>query len=243
MMEHSIIKLDRPSPIVLYQGSLYLQVGSLFVITDMKEGINTSCRKCQIPVQNVYPVISDDGGQFGMKTCEQTMEDTLSLCREKEVVPFNKLTLWLTWNFIDTYGDPDLETVKNCPTIPMNYRLIEEVTKYGCKITKVDFHQHGFVIDLHLEKDNVGNYYFKTWEDSQFFFYAKYFDSVKKVAEYLLPGIEIYSKYIISKDFEWNFTIDDKDFQPLFNELNKYIKEQLSDGIDQWRKRGYEEIL
>ena len=69
MMEHSIIKLDRPYP---------------------------SCRKCQIPVQNVYPVISDDGGQFGMKTCEQTMEDTLSLCREKEVVPFNKLTLWLT---------------------------------------------------------------------------------------------------------------------------------------------------
>jgi hypothetical protein len=171
------------------------------------------------------------------------MEDTLSLCREKEVVPFNKLTLWLTWNFIDTYGDPDLETVKNCPTIPTNYRLIEEVTKYGCKITKVDFPQHGFVIDLHLEKDNVGNYYFKTWEDSQFFFYAKYFDSVKKVAEYLLPGIEIYSKYIISKDFEWNFTIDDKDFQLLFNELNKYIKEQLSDGIDQWRKRGYEEIL
>ena len=52
---------------------------------------------------------------------------------------------------------------------------------------------------------------------------TKYFDSVKKVAEYLLPGIEIYSKYIISKDFEWNFTIDDKDFQPLFNELNKYI--------------------
>ena len=44
-------------------------------------------------------------------------------------------------------------------------------------------------------------------------------------------------------DFEWNFTIDDKDFQPLFNELNKYIKEQLSDGIDQWRKRRYEEIL
>ena len=31
MMEHSIIKLDRPYPIVLYHGSLYLQVGSLFI--------------------------------------------------------------------------------------------------------------------------------------------------------------------------------------------------------------------
>jgi len=40
------------------------------------------------------------------------------------------------------------------------------------------------------------------------------------------------SQYIISKDFEWNFAIDDKDFQPLFNELNKYVKRQLSDGID-----------
>ena len=28
------------------------------------------------------------------------------------------------------------------------------------------------------------------------------------------------------------FTIDEKDFQPLFNELNKYIMGQLSDGID-----------
>lgn len=123
----------------------------------------------------------------------------------------------------------------------MNYSLFEEVKNYGCKITKVDYPNHGFIIDLHLEKDNTGNYYFKTWEDSQFFFYAKYFDSVKKVADYLLPGIEIYSKYIISKDFEWKFTIDDKDFQPLFNELNKYIKEQLSDGINQWKSCNMEE--
>ena len=120
MMEHSIIKLDRPYPIVLYRGSFYLQVGSLFIITDMKDGINASGCKCQIPVQNVYPVISDEGGQFGMKTCEQTMEDTIFLCREKEVVPFNKLALWLSWDFIDTYGEPDLETVKKCPTISMS---------------------------------------------------------------------------------------------------------------------------
>ena len=125
----------------------------------------------------------------------------------------------------------------------MNYSLFEEVKKYGCKITKEDYPKHGFIIDLHLEKDNVGNYYFKTWEDSQFFFYAKYFDSVKKVAEYLLPGIEIYSKYVIPKDFEWNFTIDDKDFQPLFNELNKYIKEQLSDGINQWKSCSMEKKI
>ena len=184
MMEHSIIKLDRPYPIVLYRGSFYLQVGSLFIITDMKDGINASGCKCQIPVQNVYPVISDEGGQFGMKTCEQTMEDTIFLCREKEVVPFNKLALWLSWDFIDTYGDPDLETVKKCPTIPMNYRLIEEVTKYGCKITKVDFPQHGFVIDLHLEKDNVGNYYFKTWEDSQFLAVSTCKCTARKVKEY-----------------------------------------------------------
>ena len=72
---------------------------------------------------------------------------------------------------------------------------------------------------------------------------TKYFDSVKKVAEYLLPGIEIYSKYIISKDFEWNFTIDDKYFQPLFNELNKYIKEQLSDSINQWKSCSMEKKI
>ena len=79
------------------------------------DGINASNHKCQIPVQKVYPVISDKEGQFGMKTCEQTIEDTLSLCREKEEVPFNKLILWLTWNFIDSYGDPDLGNVNNCP--------------------------------------------------------------------------------------------------------------------------------
>jgi len=28
---------------------------------------------------------------------------------------------------------------------------------------------------------------------------------------------------IFLHNFEWSFTIDDKDFQPLFNELNKYI--------------------
>ena len=85
MMEHSIIKLDRPYPIVLYQGSLYLQVGSLFIITDMKDGINTSCRKCKIHVQNVYPVISDERGQFGMKTCEQSMEDTFLFAERRKL--------------------------------------------------------------------------------------------------------------------------------------------------------------
>ena len=90
------------------------------------------------------------------------------------------------------------------------------------------------------------NTYNKSYEgntSNELFDEDSWLSGYKSLAKFLLPGIEIYSKYIMPVDFEWNFTIDDKDFQPLFNELNKYIKEQLSDGIDQWRKRRGEEIL
>lgn len=77
MLTSSIIKLDRPYPIVYYKGRLLLQVGTLLVVSDKLVGRFLDLSHFN---QEAYPILSYKARLFGNPPCDQILDETMSIC-------------------------------------------------------------------------------------------------------------------------------------------------------------------
>ena len=202
MMESSIIKLDRPYPIVQFKSELFLQVGSLFVITGEEDGIDPETgKKCKIPAQKVYPILSNEDGQFGFEICTKPLQNTLACCRENEKVPLDFLMSYLVWAFRDKYVRMDNGLYKDIPgNSPVHYDIILDVEKYGCEIIKLKVPDGKISIRLVYNESIDGDGFYMTADGVPLFFYFP--DDGSNLEQIILEGIDVYSDYLDPKDVE-----------------------------------------
>lgn len=239
MMENSIIKLDRPYPIVQYKCELWLQVGSLFVITGEKDGIDPKTgNECKIPDIKVYPILSNEDGQFGYDVCTKPLQNTTACCRENEKVPLISLMSYLVWYFRDKYGRMSNGLYKDIPgDCSVHYDIFLDVEKYGCEIIKMKVPDGKITIPLLYHETIDGDGFYMTADGVPLFFYFP--DDGSNLEQIILEGIDVYSDYLDPKDVEWNFKIynDVDGYQGILDLAYDEVKKKLAGGIDEYRRR------
>jgi len=222
-MNSSIIKLDRPYPVVLYKGSLYLHVGTLFTFDSIEKKDYTGRCQPTRQVQKAFPVLSDESGQFGMPICTMELQDCVSVCKENATVTLSKLKFFLIWRFEEL-------TDANKGVFPrwVDYNLMTEVEKYGCVIQKREcLEDEDIVIDLQVSEDSRGHILFSTQDYEEFFLFTQLLDA-DVMADDLFQGIDFYRQFLKNDTINWSFTIDRVEYQPLLEKVNSIIKKRLT---------------
>ena len=209
MLTSSIIKLDRPYPIVYYKGRLLLQVGTLLVVSDKLVGRSLDLSHFN---QEAYPILSYKARQFGNPPCDQILDETMSICHENDEVELTDATQYLEWHCDYADGKFDFE-------------LLETLQDYNCSIRHIkDIDRGEFKIELFIEKYGNGKKAVRAWAmNGSLFFYAEIKDTIPKTAQQIIEEISFYSQYIDVENFKWTFTSEIPREEPYITALNDIL--------------------
>ena len=214
-MTSSIIKLDRPYPIVYYKGRLLLQVGTLLVVSEKHIGRNHNLSGLY---QEAYPILSYNNRQFGNPLCDTILDDAMFICRENEELELTDATQYLEWDC--DYADGKF-----------NFELLSTLQDFNCSIRHIkDIDGGEFNIELFMDEQRSGKQAVKAWAmDGSLFFYAEIKGTIPETAQQLIEEIKFYSQYIDAENFTWTFTSEIPRDEPYINKLNEYISIHLMD--------------
>ena len=220
----SIYKLEKPYPLLQFQGRLYMQAGVLFVVTDTDSdeivagkrvlGYNRS--------QETYPIIAPSLAGIGSTVCTETFSCVgCNFVHEGETVYLTDLYDYFDNDFYDSlHRDNETENVVYVPPFSAT-SLTLSFKRYGCTILPPN--ETIIEITLSINSHEYNKFYLETW-DQKCFFCVPLQDIVTTAKEFLRI-IKEYSD-IVSKKLKFAFTCDGADSE-LFLSLegrNNYIK-------------------
>ena len=214
-MTSSIIKLDRPYPIVYYKGSLLLQVGTLLVVSEKHIGRNYDLSGLY---QEAYPILSYNGRQFGNPLSDTILDETMFICHENEEVGLTDATQYLEWDCNQADGK-------------FNFKLLDTLQDYNCSIRHIkDIDGGEFHIELFMDEYGSGKQAVQAWAmNGSLFFYAEIKETILEIAQQLIEEIRFYLQYIDVENLKWTFTSEITREEPYITELNEYINRHLEE--------------
>ena len=220
----SIDKLEKPYPLLQFQGRLYMQVGVLFVVTDTDSDETVAGKRVlgYNRSQETYPIIAQSIARIGSTVCTETFSCMgCNFVHEGETVYLEDLYAYFDNDFYDSlHRDNEDDIVYVPPFSPTSLAL--SFKKYGCTILPPK--ETIIEITLSINSHEYNKFYLETWGQKCFFCVPV--QDVVTTAKEFLRIIKEYSD-IVSKKLKFAFTCDGADSEPFLSleERNNYIKE------------------
>lgn len=221
----SIYKLEKPYPLVLFQGTLYMQVGVLFVVTDTDSDEIVHGKRVlgYYRSQETYPIIAKSHDDIGRTVCTVTFNSVgCNFVHEEETVYLTDL-----FDYFDNYfydgkhidsknGEVDYLPSFSPTTLALSFK------KYGCTILPPN--EDIIEIELTINSHEYNKFYLETWEQKCFFCVP--LQDVATTAKDFLRIIKEYND-IVNKKLKFDFTYigEYPDPFPTSQACNNYIKE------------------
>lgn len=221
----SIYKLERPYPLVLFKGTLYMQTGVLFVVTDTDsdEVVHGKRVLGYYRSQEAYPIIAKSHDDIGKTVCTITCNCIgCNFVHEGETIYFTDLfkyfnSIFFAGMHIDNKtGELDYVPPFSPTSLALSFK------RYGCTILPPN--EAIIEIELHTNSHERNKFYLETWDQKCFFCVP-----LQDVATTAKDFLRIINEYrdAISKKLKFTFICDEKNYGPFpsLEERNYYIKE------------------